>query len=297
MNNKRKERNSNINILTNNNKIKSNCIYCSKIYTNISSLEKHMLFCKIVNQSKQCSKNKIKEIESEKENLPSHEELYFIVKELMFKINKLEEKLSIQDKYINKTKKKIKIIDWLTSNKIPDVTIETFVNNNIFIKEEDILFMMHNSFLDTLDKIFSDNFAITSNENLPIFCLDNKQNIFYIYSNKDRDTKVETDIYRNRNSINNNNNNNSWIDLNKTDCIKLMNIIYSKVFKKLMEWKKNNEDQLNKSEPLDNLYMKTMGKLLGIDFKHETTLSRSKTLLFNKIKTDMKNIIEYELEI
>ena len=61
-----------------------------------------------------------------------------------------------------------------------------------------------------------------------------------------------------------------------------------------MEWKQKNEDQLIKSEKLDNLFMKTMVKILAVDFKHEQTLSKAKTNFYNIVKTDMKQIVEYE---
>ena len=132
--------------------------------------------------------------------------------------------------------------------------------------------MMHHTFQDTLDNIFEDNFSNKSQ--IPIFCFDQKPNYFYIY----------TCISEKK----------EWIELNKIECIKIFNIIYSKIFKKLLEWKQTNEEQLKKSDPLDNLYMKTMGKILGVDFKQEATLSKAKTSLFNKLKTDMKQIVEYE---
>lgn len=270
-----------INNNNNNNvkKSKSSCIYCSKQYTNKTSLEKHMLLCCILYKSKR----QLKIEEEETEDLPSHNKLCFIVQELTLKIKKLEEKLEIQEKFITKTKKKINVLEWLNNNIIPSDDINTFITNKISVKEDEILFMMNNTFHDTLDKIFAENFdndSSNSNSNVnPIFCFIQNSNKFYIYSN-----------------TNNMTNTNTWSELTKQECIKIFNIIYSKIFKKLMEWKNANEEQLNKSEQLDNLYLKTMGKLMSIDFKNETILSKAKSSLFNKIKTDMKNIIEYEFD-
>lgn len=270
-----------INNNNNNNvkKSKSSCIYCSKQYTNKTSLEKHMLLCCILYKSKR----QLKIEEEETEDLPSHNKLCFIVQELTLKIKKLEEKLEIQEKFITKTKKKINVLEWLNNNIIPSDDINTFITNKISVKEDEILFMMNNTFHDTLDKIFAENFdndSSNSNSNVnPIFCFIQNSNKFYIYSN-----------------TNNTINTNAWSELTKQECIKIFNIIYSKIFKKLMEWKNANEEQINKSEQLDNLYLKTMGKLMSIDFKNETILSKAKSSLFNKIKTDMKNIIEYEFD-
>lgn len=245
------------------------CIYCNKKYTNKTSLEKHMILCSLFHKSKR----QLKKEEQEEEDTPSPKQVYKIIKELLWKIKNLEEKVEVQEKYINKTKKKINIIDWLQMNIKPDLDYLDFISENIKIKEEEILFMMQNSFLDTLDKIISENLE-NKKVFIPIFCFCQKQNILYVYHK----------------------NKNSWEELNKIDCIKMFNIIYSMIFKKLIEWKKINEEKINKNENLENVYMKTMGKILSVDFKNETTLSKSKASIFNYLKTDMKQIVEYNFE-
>lgn len=254
------------------------CMYCNKKYTSKTSLEKHMILCSLFHKSKR----QLKKEEEEEEEIPSPKQVYKIIKELLWKIKKLEEKVEVQEKYINKTKKKINIIDWLQTNVSPESDYLDFISKNIIIKEEEILFFMQNTFFDTLDKIISENMENKTECRMPIFCFSQKQNIFYVF-NKD-------------NNNNNNNNQHKWEELNKIDCIKMFNIIYSIIFKKLLEWKKLNEEKICKSETLENIYIKTMGKLLSIDFKNETTLSKSKTSLFNYLKIDMKQIVEYNFE-
>ena len=246
------------------------CMYCIKKYTNKTSLEKHMILCSLFHKSKR----QLKKEEEEEEETPSPKQVFKIIKELLWKIKKLEEKVEVQEKYINKTKKKINIIDWLQTNIKPEVDYLDFISQNIMIKEEEILFMMQHTFMDTLDKIISENLENKQGSSIPIFCLCQKQNILYVFSK----------------------NKNVWEELNKIDCIKMFNIIYSIIFKKFLEWKKMNEENLNKNENLENIYIKTMGKILNVDFKNETTLSKSKLSLFNYLKTDMKEIVEYNFE-
>jgi hypothetical protein len=81
------------------------------------------------------------------------------------------------------------------------------------VKEEEIVFMMNNSFHDTLDNIFSENFEELKREEInelsrsvPIFCFVQNPNKFYIYM-----ITSTTDT------------NNSWIELNKTESIKIFN--------------------------------------------------------------------------
>jgi hypothetical protein len=258
---------------------KKTCTYCLKKYTNKTSLDKHILICSLLYRSKR----QIKIEEEESQDNPTYNDLCIIIKELLTKVKKLEEKGELYDKYIYKMKKKINIIDWLNSNIQPNTFLEDYINN-LIITEEEIIYMMYNTFLDTLYKIFDENINQTKNLSsdlitnyIPIFCTDQKINTFYIYQ-----------------SMENQNDTKKWIELNKNQCIQIFNIIYAKIFKKLMEWKQKNEDQLNKNEQLDNLYMKTMTKIFAVDFKHEQTLSKAKMCLYNIVKTDMKQIVEYE---
>lgn len=251
---------------------KKTCTYCLKKYTNKTSLDKHVLICSLSYRSKR----QIKIEEEEREDNLTYQDLCRIINELFTKVKKLEEKVEINDKYIKKMKKKINIIDWLNSNIRPNTFLEDYINN-LIITEEDITFMMYNTFIDTLNKIFDENINQNPNSNpIPIFCSEHKINTFYIYQ------KTE------------NPNDTKWSEINKSQCIQIFNIIYARIFKKLMEWKQKNEDLLNKNEQLENLYMKTMSKIFAVDFKHEQTLSKAKMCLYNILKTDMKQIIEYE---
>ena len=44
------------------------------------------------------------------------------------------------------------------------------------------------------------------------------------------------------------------------------------------------------------IYTKAKIKLMGIEFKHEQTLSKIKSNIYNKLKKDMKALVEYEFE-
>ena len=64
----------------------------------------------------------------------------------------------------------------------------------------------------------------------------------------------------------------------------------------MKEWKKINEDKVRNDNKYSELYSKTIIKIMDVKFNNETTISRYKSLLYNKIKVDMKNLIEYEYE-
>jgi hypothetical protein len=66
--------------------------------------------------------------------------------------------------------------------------------------------------------------------------------------------------------------------------------------KVLLEWNKKNKAKPNFSEQMEEMYNKSNIKLMGIDFKHESTLNKIKFSIYNKMKKDMKALIEYEFE-
>lgn len=249
--------------------LKKTCTYCLKKYTNKTSLDKHILICSLLYKSKR----QLKIEEEESNEIPTYQDLCEIIKELLLKVKKLEEKGEIYDKYINKMKKKINIIDWLNNHLNPNIYWEDFINK-FTIKEEDILFMMNNTFIDTLFQILNENINYSPeliNISSPIFCSDHKINTIYAFQ-KDK----------------------KWAELNKKQLIEMFNILYFKIFKNLLAWKQQNEDLLNRNEGLENIYMKTMGKILSVDFNNETFLSKAKTCLYNITKTEKQKIVEYE---
>jgi len=249
------------------------CLYCGKSYIKKTSLEKHELVCSIIYKSKR----ELKIEEEEATDIPNTRQLYEVIKELTLKISKLEEKVNLQQKFIDNKKKKINIIEWLNNNKVPTCYLNDYILNNLRVKEEDILFLMNNSFLDTINNIIQFNFNTEGKDNtLPIFCFTEKPNLIYYYHST---TTTPT-----------------WSEINKVEYVNIFNTIYSKIFKKLLEWKRTNEDLLTKSEKLEDLYIKTVSKLMSVDFKQETTFSRTKTIVFNIIKTEMKQLIEYEFD-
>jgi hypothetical protein len=55
-------------------------------------------------------------------------------------------------------------------------------------------------------------------------------------------------------------------------------------------------NEINNDDNFDTLCDKTLIKLMNIDFKQDAILSKIKSQMFNKLKTDMKMLIEYEFE-
>ena len=251
------------------------CILCGKGYKTRINLEKHIILCELFHKSKKSSKLKIKE---EDEVIPCQRIMYEMLIELTQKYNRLDEKVIELNKWVIKKKKKINVLEWLNMNITPELVFKN-LSEKIVILDEDIEFMFNNTFNDTLNVIFSRNIYIVDELKNPIFAFSQKPNIFYIYDKIDeKETKCV------------------WIELSRENLIRFLLIVQMKISKTFFEWKNKNKEHLRNNDTMETLCDKATVKLMGQEFKQESTLSKVRSLMYNKMKTDMKALVEYEFE-
>lgn len=271
---------------------KFKCLYCKKSYKNKSNLNKHLVLCELIHTSK--NKKQLL-IEEEDNNLPSQKQLYQMLLELAFKYNKLEEKMDLAMKWIDKKKKKINILDWLQINIVPNYIFDN-LSLQIEVTNLDVEFLFNNSFIDTLNELFSrvlynQEFSQQNNKECNKHCDENREtNVVPIFAFVQKINTIY--IYNSVDPLNNF----GWIELSREKFIYFLNKIHFKFVKVLNEWKKQNQKLLDESERALDLYNKTLIKLMGVEFKQENILSKIRSNMYNKMKTDMKSLIEYELE-
>ena len=251
------------------------CIHCGKGYKNRINMDKHIILCELLHKSKKPSSRKNEEEEEEIE-MPSQRRLFLMLLELGQKYSKLEEKVEELNKWVVKKKKKINVLEWLNTNSIPNIIFEN-VSDKIDIITSDIETLFHNNFYDTLCEIFSRTIFQFGENETPIFTFVQKSNVFYVYDANGADSCI-------------------WEELSREKLIRFLNKIQMKISKSLLEWKKKNNDKIRADDSLAMLYDKTVYKLMSIEFKQESTLSKVKSMIYNKIKTDMKSLIEFEFE-
>jgi hypothetical protein len=260
------------------NKIKQSsacCVICGKGYKTRINLEKHIILCELTHNSKKSPSISMRE---EDEPLPSQHRMYQMLIELSQKYNRLDEKVSELNKWVIKKKKKINVLEWLNTNITPEVVFGNVVEK-VIVLDEDVEFMLNNTFNDTLNVIFSRSIYIINEQNNPIFAFSQKSNIFYIYD------KIEDD--KEKRCV--------WAELSKEKLIRFLCIVQMKISKAFCEWKKKNKDVLNEDR-MATLCDKATVKLMSQEFKQESTLSKIRSIMYGKMKTDMKALVEYEFE-
>ncbi len=263
-------------------KLTNSCNFCGKKYTRKSSYDKHVLLCEVFNKSK---REKKLEEEEELKELPSQKQLYKIIEELAFKYQKMEEKMTEMQKWVQKNKKKINILDWLNENATTNIKFNdvanTFVMTDKYIED-----MIENNFMHTISMVFQENLLLTShkstttdnNNSQPIYCFVQKINTFYATVEEEIEGQIQK----------------KWKELDKTEIIRFFNIVHHKLTTCLRQWKLKHEEKINNNDKWCEIYNKTIIKLMSISFKDETTFNKVKTILYNHLKIDLKNLIEYE---
>jgi uncharacterized protein YeeX (DUF496 family) len=244
-----------------------------------------LVICELLQISKTKSKTSTNPLidslyNDEEEPLPSQRKMFQMLIELGEKYNKLEQKVEELNKWVVKKKKKINVLEWLNANMKPSMLFDDILDK-INVNEEDVKSLLENSYYDVMNDIFSRNIYNFGESENPIFAFVQKQNIFYIY-----DT----------NNTTNNNVNNIWIELTKERLTKFLNKVHTKVFKAFYDWKNINKNEITRDERLSNLCDKTFVKLMSVEFKQENIYAKARNAIYSRMKTDMKELIEYEFE-
>jgi uncharacterized protein YeeX (DUF496 family) len=265
-----------MNKLTNNipNKIKQPaqcCIHCGKSYIKRINLNKHVIICELLHKRNSSSLV----IEDDEEPIPSQRKMFQMLIELGQKYNKLDEKVEELNKWVVKKKKKINILEWLNDNITPNILFDSLIDK-IIVNEDDIKYLFENTFNDVLNEIFLRtiyNFNETEN---PIFAFVQKANVFYIYESVE-DKKM-------------------WVELSRENLIKFLNKVHIKILKAFCQFKQERLDEIRGSDNYSIKCDKTMVKIMSVEFKQESILSKVKSMMFAKMKTDMKALVEFEFE-
>lgn len=241
----------------------NNCPYCAKVYSKKTSLNKHVLMCDFLQKSKQDKKIEEEEIG----NLPSYKDLVTIVQELALKNNRLEEKLSQMEKWIETKKKRVNVIQWLNQHATPSITYTAWCQQ-IKITPQNLIHLFDNTISETAIKIIQENLQ----ELLPIYAFDQKTNVFYVFVDG------------------------GWVEMTSINLSNLLIKIQNRLLEEITLWRTNNAAQLHTNDKMSDTYNKTIMKLMNINSVQDGTVGKIKTGMYQMIKVDIKNMIEYEFE-
>ena len=74
--------------------------------------------------------------------------------------------------------------------------------------------------------------------------------------------------------------------------------VQNKLLSELSKWKLDNKAKMEADDKISEQFNKALIKLLNITIvAHDTNVSRIRNNLYAYLKTDIKNLIEYEFEL
>jgi hypothetical protein len=248
------------------------CVHCGKGYKTKSNVDKHLVLCETIVKARKKSSGE------EVMDLPSQKQMYQIILDLTLKYNRMEEKLEQMQKWVNQKKKKFNVMEWLSTHQMPEIDMEQFTKE-IIILEEEAECIMHHPFLYVLNEIVDR--ILSSPSSLPLFAFVQKPNVLYVVETQEHQTQEQR----------------KWKEWTKEEIIYFLNIVHFQLVKAFKEWKKKNEDKINASDAMMELYNNAWIKMMSVQFnKQDSLLSKIRTMMYHKIKTDMKSFVEYEFE-
>ena len=240
-----------------NNAIKMpNCPYCSKAFGRISSLQNHSAFCAIRHQGKYAAKQSTHELD-----IPPLRDMYIVLQKLVLENEKLHKKIATLEKLTNKEKKKICLVDWLNINNKPTICFEQWVKN-ITVTQYDFHRILNVHIVHLIMDIIKQNLE---ERNIPICSFDQKLKTIFIYTKK------------------------SWRIIEKGEFYRFIDNIIRKLTCQLNSWIQQTELTLQTNEEKFHSYTK---KIYSID--SEEISRRIHLKLYNHIKYNLRNIVEYE---
>ena len=254
------------------------CAYCNKIYIRKTSYNNHMLTCKLARYSCNISNNEntnLTDIDSFKTNDININNLFSMVIMLHNKYEKLESEYAELKKYVNITKNKINILDYLNENfKNEFINSDNNINkfiNDIIIDETMLDIVFKYDYVDGIINILThyiEKFK-KSGSLIPIKCFNNKENILYIFDND------------------------SWIIMDDVNLQTFVKSFDKKLLLQFLNWKIQAEKSLD-SEVFGEIYIKNMKKVIAGNFEKKNKFVMIKNKLYKYLKADLKSIVQYE---
>lgn len=189
-----------------------------------------------------------------------------LVLELIKKNKKLENDILDLQRWVNTKKKKIIIIDWLNENIKPNFIFSEFLKN-IIINDNELEIIFESNIIDGIVEIINNH--LQRYEVYPLKAFEQKDNTLYIYTE------------------------NGWKILTSENYLKIISDIYKNILTAFKNWQDKNEDCLYTND-FSEKYLKYVKKITGGNTSIERQRTKIHRNIYNLIKLDLSNTIEYE---
>ena len=242
------------------------CPHCLRKYKLSMNLNKHVGICQFLQQSRKQQDNEV----DNNEKIPSMRELFNIVQYLSVKIDKLEKENSQLKQH---QKKQLNILQWLNEQREnkPDIIFSDWINMYLLPEIKHCMDLLYeHDIYQSVSALFER--VITNHKIEHSLCsFDKKKLLFYVY------IKTDTGALE-------------WVQLSDNDFIKLIKQIQARYIIEFMKgWYADNESFILENESYYETYIRYYEKITK-----EENFVKYKNVIYSAIKTNIKNVIEYE---
>ena len=257
------------------------CKYCNRAYKLKPNYDKHYLLCDTLNKSISITSISKTSTSNTNDYVPNLRDMFTLILELTSKNSQLEQKVEELSKWAESKKKKLNVIDWLNEKYTKNIKYtEWLAGINITRKHLEAVFNsdMVNGCYEILQNLLSlhnnnqniSNQNISNEENAPIKAFDQKENILFIY-----------------------NDDNKWEILSQPMFANLMNILSKSILTEFLNWQTENKSKM-KQDDFSYRYARNVQKIMGGNLTQEQIHMRVKRELYNYLKMNLRNVVEYE---
>ena len=251
-----------------------NCKYCNRTYKLKPNYDKHYLLCDTLNKTRIGKSKNTKENNAD-DYVPSMRDMFTLILELTAKNSRLEQKVEELSKWAESKKKKLNVIDWLNEKYTKNIKYTDWLAGiNITRNHLEAVFKsdMVTGCYEILQSLLSVNMTedISNEQTTPIKAFDQKENILFIY-----------------------NDDNKWEILTLPMFAKLMNILSKNIITEFLKWKTENKSKMRQDD-FSYTYARNVQKIMGGNITQEQIHMRVKRELYNYLKMNLRNVVEYE---
>jgi len=247
-----------------NKKTTFNCPNCNRVYKRKIFYDRHISACELLQKSKQDRTDDIERCS----DTPSLRSLYEMMISLATRNEALERKVDELTKCVSIKKKQMNVVDWLDNIYKNVPTYSKYIEENT-VSPEDMELLWKYDYIEGIIHILRNWFPIENENNLPIRAFDQKDNTFFI------------------------NTESGWKVMNTSQLENLIGRIGKEIMNHFVIWQDKNKHRMERDDYAVE-YTTKLKKVIGGKFTKEQCNNKIRRNFYKYLKSNLKNVIQYE---
>ncbi len=240
--------------------MKYTCEFCETGFKYKKQHDEHAVCCEFVDKKKEELKDNI---DLTDDAIPSPRIMYELVKHLMVRNQHLEKEVEELRKFVKREKSKINVIEYLNNHHFPTIDYPQMMKM-LVVQPRHLEAVFEGNIVDGV-------FALFDGLELPITAFSHK-NAFYVYKEA------------------------SWHEFPQISMNAMFDILSNRFMKAYRSWERSKPELNVESEDVQKQKMILLRKVLGTSMNDENKYRKFGTMMFEKLKKNVKNIVEYEFD-